>query len=135
MTSINVAPMFDYLEGKTVASLVAAYNVRHEATLQTRRSTTVLVPLSKILHFFRPVVDKIVKHVSDLLARDPVDYILLVGGFAESKILMHRVKNAFENSNTRVVVPLRPSLAVVRGAVAFSLGRGKQIRSRLARYT
>lgn len=133
--AINFAPMLDYLQGKTIASLVAEYNRRYGSNLQTRRATTVLVPLSKIQNFFRPVVEKIVKHVSDLLERTPVDYILLVGGFAESKILMHRVKNAFENDNTRVVVPLRPSLAVVRGAVSFSLGKGQQIKSRLARYT
>mmetsp|Transcript_13369 Transcript_13369/g.31322 ORF Transcript_13369/g.31322 Transcript_13369/m.31322 type:complete len:586 (-) Transcript_13369:405-2162(-) len=133
--AINFAPMLDYLQGKTIASLVAEYNRRYGSNLQTRRATTVLVPLSKIQNFFRPVVEKIVKHVSDLLERTPVDYILLVGGFAESKFLMHRVKNAFENDNTRVVVPLRPSLAVVRGAVSFSLGKGQQIQSRLARYT
>eukprot|EP00961_Rhodomonas_salina_P225900 3054064-Rhodomonas_salina.1 len=102
--AINFAAMLDFLKGKKIASLVAEYNARYGSNLQTRQSTTVLVPLRKILSFFRPVVDKIVRHVTDLLARTPVDYILLVGGFAESKILMHRVKNTFENDNTSVEV-------------------------------
>ena len=134
--AVNFAPMLDYLqEGETIASLVSAYNRKYGTNLQTKRSTTVLVPLDKIQRFFLTVIEKIQRHVTDLLQKTPVDYILLVGGFAESKILMHRIKNAVEDGRTKVVVPQRPGLAVVKGAVAFSLNQGRQIQSRLARYT
>ena len=136
MQSINFAPMLDYLQdGETIGSLVSEYNRKHSVKLQTRRATTVLVPLSKIKLFFLSVIEKIEVHVTDLLQKTPVDYILLVGGFAESKILMHRIKKAFEHGRTKVVVPQRPGLAVVKGAVAFCLGQGRQIQSRLARFT
>jgi hypothetical protein len=39
-------------------------------------------------------------------------FIFLVGGFAESKALEHRVKNELERDGRRVVVPLRPGLTV-----------------------
>ena len=45
-----------------------------------------------------------------------VRYVFLVGGFAESKALQHRVKNELETDARRVIVPLRPGLAEL-GAV------------------
>jgi SHS family lactate transporter-like MFS transporter len=51
-----------------------------------------------------------------------VRYVFLVGGFAESKALQHRVKNELETDARRVIAPLRPGLAVVKGAVMLGLG-------------
>ncbi len=51
-----------------------------------------------------------------------VRYIFLVCSFAESKMLEHRVKDEFERDGRRVIVPLRPGLAVVRCAVLLGLG-------------
>jgi hypothetical protein len=64
-----------------------------------------------------------------------VNYIFLVGGFAESKLLLHRVRNEFEKDNLRVVVPLRPGLAVLRGAVMLGLGASGRFASRISRWT
>lgn len=64
-----------------------------------------------------------------------MDFIFLVGGFAESKMLEHRVKQEFERGGRRVIVPLRPGLAVVRGAVLLGLGGSGRFASRLARRT
>ncbi len=64
-----------------------------------------------------------------------INYIFLVGGFAESKLLLHRVRNEFERGGLRVVVPRRPGLAVLRGAVMLGLGASGRFASRIARWT
>ena len=64
-----------------------------------------------------------------------VDYIFLVGGFAESKLLQDRVRGAFERDGLRVVVPNRPGLAVLRGAAMLGMGAASSFASRIARYT
>ena len=64
-----------------------------------------------------------------------VDYIFLVGGFAESKLLLHRVRAAFERDGRRVVMLGRPGLAVLRGVVLPGLGAADRFTSRIARFT
>jgi len=74
-------------------------------------------------------------HVSELIAENPVNFIYLVGGFAESKMLQSRVKVAFERGGLQVIIPMRPQLMVVKGAVIFGLRKGSTIQSRKARFT
>jgi hypothetical protein len=64
-----------------------------------------------------------------------VRYIFLVGGFAESKALQHSVRNELETDSRRVIVPLRPGLAVLKGAVMLGLGASERFASRLAKLT
>jgi hypothetical protein len=64
-----------------------------------------------------------------------VDFIFLVGGFAEAKVLQHRVRNELETGLLRVVVPPRPGLAVLKGAVLLGLGASDRFASRVARCT
>ena len=59
----------------------------------------------------------------------------MVGGFAESKLLLRRVQAAFERDGVRIVVPGRPGLAVLRGAVLLGLGAADRFTSRIARFT
>jgi len=78
-----------------------------------------------------------VAHVKDLNTANPVNYVYLVGGFAESKMLQMRVKTELQSANPglRVIVPMRPQLMVVKGAVLFGLQKGSTIQSRVARST
>ena len=64
-----------------------------------------------------------------------MDFIFLVGGFAEAKVLQHRVRNELETGLLRVVVPPRPGLAVLKGAVLLGLGASDRFASRVARCT
>ena len=93
------------------------------------------MPLLQANTLFKQVISKIITHVGELLAKNPVNYIYLVGGFAESKMLQKSVKVAFEKRGLHVIVPMRPQLMVVKGAVLFGLRKGSTIQSRLARYT
>ena len=71
-----------------------------------------------------------VKHVLDKLP--DIKSILVVGGFAECKLLTESIRNAFENHI--VLLPEDPSLAVLKGAVIFGFSPNT-IRSRVCRYT
>jgi tRNA A37 threonylcarbamoyltransferase TsaD len=65
----------------------------------------------------------------------PVEYVFLVGGFAESKLLEHRVKSELERPGRRVIVPHRPSLAVMKGAVMLGLAGPGRFANRVAKCT
>jgi hypothetical protein len=93
------------------------------------------MPLVQTLSLFKRVIDKIIHLVKELLAEKPMQYIYLVGGFAESKMLHKRVVAEFESRDLRVIVPMRPQLMVVKGAVLFGLQKGSAIQSRVARFT
>ena len=45
------------------------------------------------------------------------------------------MRDALERGGRRVIVPLRPGLSVVRGAVMLGLGASERFSSRLAKYT
>ena len=64
-----------------------------------------------------------------------MDCLFLVGSFAESRLLLNRVRNAFERDGLRVVVPRRPGLAVLQGAAMLGLGAAGRFASRIARCT
>jgi len=123
------------LGSRTLQSCVDAYNRAHGGNLTLRRGTTILMPLVQASCLFKTVISKIITHVRDLLDENPVRFVYLVGGFAESKILQKRVKTEFENAGLHVIVPMRPQLMVVKGAVIFGLRKGSTIQSRVARYT
>jgi hypothetical protein len=50
-------------------------------------------------------------------------------------MLQNRVRVEFETPSQHVIVPLRPELMVLKGAVLFGLQKGRTIQSRVARYT
>ena len=128
---INVGALI--LHGALDKKDVDDYNRKHGGSLQLKRGH-LLMPLLQASYLFKNVIAKITQKVSDLLQTHPVQYIYLVGGFAESKMLQMRVKQAFEEPGRRVIVPMRPQLMVVKGAVLFGLQKGV-FESRTARHT
>jgi len=129
---INVGALI--LHGALDNKAVDDYNRKHGGSLQLKRGH-LLMPFLQASYLFKNVIAKITQKVSELLQTHPVQYIYLVGGFAESKMLQMRVKQAFEEPRRRVIVPMRPQLMVVKGAVLFGLQKGVAIQSRVARYT
>lgn len=114
--------------------LVDTYNRVHNTALKMRGRSTVVFPAEIVRGFFKPVLDSICTHVARLVAAHPVKYIFLVGGFAESQILQEAIKTRFSSANRHVIVPVRPGLAVLRGAVQF--GQNQDVFStRVARFT
>jgi len=82
------------------------------------------MPESVVQSFFEGPVNSAINHVRNLLAKPELHdlkHIFLVGGFAESPYLQEKVKAAFEPRGIKVVVPARPSLAVIIGAVQYGM--------------
>ena len=134
---INLAAVLgdDVLGGTSLQACVDRYNQRKGSNLTLKRGTTILMSVLQMSSFYKKIVSKIVQQVKELVAENPVNYIYLVGGFAESKILQSSIKGHFEKLGLHVIVPMRPQLMVVKGAVLFGLRKGSTIQSRVARYT
>ena len=85
---------------------------------------------------FEEAKSGIVQHVRKILATklvgEDISAILIVGGFATSKIIVDAVKEEFPDM--RVVVPNEPGLAVVKGAVLYGHAP-LSIASRVCKYT
>jgi hypothetical protein len=72
--------------------------------------------------FFELVINNTIKHIKGLLDKpvmQNVKYLFLVGGFSESPILQEKI-SVFQN-RLKVIIPPRPGVAVVQGAVLFGL--------------
>merc|ERR1712113_831611 len=89
-------------------------------------------------YLFMPTINKITNHVSNLLKEVKAQYIFVVGGFAESKILQEALKELEKNheveTRPQVTSTLRPGLAICMGSVLFGLAP-ESITSRRSKYT
>ncbi|XP_061165022.1 heat shock 70 kDa protein 12B-like [Saccostrea echinata] len=88
-----------------------------------------------IKSLFEVAGDQIVDHVKDLLKKPEIsgtNNIIMVGGFSESPILQHMIKQSFPDM--RVIIPPEAGLAVLKGAVLFG-HKPATISSRIAKYT
>jgi hypothetical protein len=132
--SLNMSSVLEVIDAMKLNDLVDAYNSRRGAALKLRGKSTVVLSGDMVHSLFEPVITSITDHVSKLTASKPVKYIFLVGGFAESPLLQQKVKQTFETGDCRVIVPVRPGVSVMRGAVIF--GRNQDVfATRIARFS
>ncbi|XP_030581871.1 heat shock 70 kDa protein 12A-like [Archocentrus centrarchus] len=88
----------------------------------------------KLRSFFDESLEGITDSLSEILRRDlSIQYILLVGGYAESLILRNHVIDQFGDW-CKVVCPFRPQEAIVNGAVQFGRNPGL-VASRKSAFT
>jgi molecular chaperone DnaK (HSP70) len=84
---------------------------------------------------FECSINKVISHVSTLL-RDKnvrkIKTILMVGGYSESALLQHSIKNEFSDIN--VVIPIGASSTILRGALVYGHSP-VSIRERVLKYT
>nr|XP_022322670.1 heat shock 70 kDa protein 12A-like [Crassostrea virginica] len=122
-------------DGKSVQDRIKNYTEKSGTSVKF--SSGKLVLSSEIVHsLFEGPLKEINDHIENLLCRPKLrdlNYIFLVGGFAESARLQSSIKKSFSNRVT-VLVPEEASLAVVRGAVAFGCDPSS-ICQRICRYT
>ncbi|XP_052781113.1 heat shock 70 kDa protein 12A-like isoform X2 [Mya arenaria] len=93
------------------------------------------VDMSIVSNFFKTHVDAIVEHVSNLIDQSTIGdiaAIVLVGGFSNCPLLQHAMKTTFENH--KIIVPIDPDLAVLKGAVIFG-HKPELISQRVSKYT
>ncbi|GAA5821140.1 hypothetical protein JCM10212_006434, partial [Sporobolomyces blumeae] len=82
----------------------------------------------------KPSIDAVIVRLSSTLPKGSAKHILLAGGFGESPYLVRRVKDTFEYSGVRVIVPDIPAhTAVSEGALRFYLS--ETLRPRPAPYS
>ena len=63
-----------------------------------------------------------------------LDYILMVGGFSQSKIIQQAIMDKFQTEGCKVILPREADVAVLKGAVLFGHCQN-EIVSRIARRT
>ena len=124
--TVNLPLPFAFIEyyrernSTTVESAVNAYG---NDNIQWSPQGMLKLQPSVVMSLFEPVVSAIIHHIQDLLVipeLSGIEYLYLVGGFAESPVLQDAVRNAFR-SNIRVVIPQDVSLTILKGAVMFGL--------------
>ncbi|CAG0894447.1 unnamed protein product [Darwinula stevensoni] len=85
---------------------------------------------------FRPTLDQLAQYIRKVLDEPmvgPVNYLFLVGGFAESPFVRQRVLADF-SYRCPVIIPQSASVAVLRGAVLYGLDP-EVVKMRRARVT
>ena len=132
--SMSFIHLLEHVDDMKMNDMVEEYNSTFGANLRVRGKSTVVFPHSQMEAFFNPVIEPIIQHVSGLLDTHEIKYVFLVGGFGECKLLQQRVRTEFETGTCKVVVPMRPGLAVVQGAVIYGLSSAAFV-SRKARFT
>lgn len=85
--------------------------------------------------FFTQSVQNIIKHIRKLFQQKDgrgISTIILVGGYAESPILIEGIKSSFPNM--RIIIPQDAAWSVLRGAVIFGHDPSL-IRQRRSKYS
>lgn len=113
---------FKKYKGTTVEAAVKKFN--SDEISYCPKLGMLRIKSSLIQKLFEPVTLAIIKHIAVVLNSPSIEnlnYLFLVGGFAESQILQHAIRNAFKPSNIKVIIPQEVSLAILKGAVLFGL--------------
>ena len=79
------------------------------------KSGNIIFTQDVVLALFNPVIENIISHIQKQLDEHPqlgdLDYLLLVGGFAESNILYKRLESAF-STTARIISPHSAGLKI-----------------------
>jgi len=119
-------------DGEQITKKIERLNLKNDVKMQR---DTLRVSPDIVRSWFKYSIDKTVGHVREILAEPAmkdVNTILLVGGFAECKLVQEAVKNAV--GGRAVIVPEEAGLAVLKGAVLFG-HKPQLVSSRCVKYT
>ena len=138
---LQLSYLGENLTPEILKNLVNNYNLLHPDTkISQRGSSGIDLSNELMISFFKPLVDKIINKVKELLEETKQKagyypkFIFLVGGFGESPYLRQKIKKEFESNELIVLIPKRPLVSVVRGACMFGLNPFS-ITSRIAKKT
>ncbi|XP_033854733.2 heat shock 70 kDa protein 12A-like isoform X1 [Acipenser ruthenus] len=96
---------------------------------------SIKITYNKLKTLFKSSVNHIVKAIKPILSTPEIsiDYILLVGGYASSRLLRDEIRKKF-SSRCRVLCPYDSQLAIAKGAILFG-NDPKIIASRVSALT
>ena len=127
---LSFSEIFQKKNSKTLMEHIKASCYNSDITVtkdKIRLSNTLFKSL------FDTSIKNILKKMSEVIKQVPnINSILVVGGFAECKLLTGRIRETFINH--RILIPEEPSLAVLKGAVLFGFNPNA-IEMRVCRYT
>lgn len=124
--AVNVLLPFSFMQyyfNKTQCTVESTVKAYHDPNIQWTTHGTLRLHPDTLVSLFHPVTDKIVGHIHTLLDHPRlagISHLFLVGGFAESQVLQHEIRKAFE-MRLRVVIPHDVSLSILKGAVFFGI--------------
>ena len=119
-------------KSKNIESQIARLHLEKNVEIQ-KDKIRVSADIAK--SWFQESIDGTIQHLTELLSEpnmEDVKSILLVGGFAESKLMQDAVKSAFKDRT--VIIPEEAGLAVLKGAVLLG-HRPRLVSSRCVTFT
>lgn len=133
---IHVSLQFDkYVKKKIGVNLAKALQNSYYRDTVTYKNYKLCFKLSEFENLFRNAIDGIIKCVANILTTkefDDVNYIIMAGGFSNSRIVQKALREKFKTR--RFIIPIEPQFAVFKGAVYFG-HLPNSISRRAARYT
>ncbi|CAG2213857.1 unnamed protein product [Mytilus edulis] len=121
----------EYLD-KKVKSLIESSDLSSKLSLLKEK---LIFEFSLFTSLFQSTIDSLLTLMQDILSEkccDGITQIILVGGFAQCKLVQKAVKDTF--SKLTVIVPEEGDLVVMKGAVIFG-HQPNIIAQRISRYT
>ena len=102
----------------------------------SKKKWIIELPHKIIYNYIKKQVDSICKIINDILdsSDEKINKIIFVGGYCSNKILISEIKKILFNKIKYFLVPSKPCLSIMEGAVLFGLNPEK-ISQRKARYT
>jgi len=102
----------------------------------SKKKWIIELPHKIIYNYIKKQVDSICKIINDILdsSDEKINKIIFVGGYCSNKILISEIKKILLNKIKYFLVPSKPCLSIMEGAVLFGLNPEK-ISQRKARYT
>lgn len=125
----KVFTIFEKMSGQTFSEVLPFTNFANRVLL---RGDKLRIEADVFRDFFAESIENIVDHLRGILGNNAINPIIMVGGYAESSLVVHSIRERLPD--TRIVVPAEPGLAVLKGAVLF----GHQpdcIVSRVSKFT
>lgn len=123
---LNISLPFSFIDyykrckGSSVENTIKRYNHKH---VKWSSQGMMRIESPAMLQLFQPTLEHIKEHIANVLNSPDVNninYLFLVGGFAESQILQKEIRDTF-SPFVKVIIPQGVSLAILRGAVVFGL--------------
>ena len=127
----NILKEVEAITQKNITKLVEEYKLHK---VEWDEDEGLVLPFVTIYNLFLPVITQIIRAIDQVLQKPEcqcIEKILLVGGFAECKLLLDEVRKTFSPSKD-VKLSSSPQLAVLRGAVIYGLQKDT-IKSRKMR--
>lgn len=121
MTLIGVPiALFEILEEHTGCNISEIFSMSPYSTSVSYMRDKLRFDANLLRSFFRSSLHDIISHLRGIL-EDPVCQdllgIVVVGGYADSRLVIDSLKDAFPGR--RIIVPMEAGLAVAKGAVLY----------------